>query len=68
MVKKAPVWILDEPTKGIDVQQTSHIMRQIHQTAETLIVATHNLEILKDFDVVYKMEEGMLTRVDPQLL
>ncbi|SUK17029.1 ABC transporter ATP-binding protein [Staphylococcus agnetis] len=67
-LKNAPVWILDEPTKGIDVQQTSHIMRQIHQTAETLIVATHNLEILKDFDIVYKMEEGMLTRVDPQLL
>ncbi|MGV3224890.1 amino acid ABC transporter ATP-binding/permease protein [Staphylococcus hyicus] len=67
-LKQAPVWILDEPTKGIDAKRVVHIMQQIHDTAETLIVATHNLDILRDFDAVYKIEEGILTRVDPESL
>ncbi|UEX89801.1 amino acid ABC transporter ATP-binding/permease protein [Staphylococcus ratti] len=59
-LKQAPVWILDEPTRGIDRQRVSDIMKQIHRSAETLIVATHDLEILEAFDTVYVMVDGQL--------
>ena len=59
-LKGAPVWILDEPTQGIDAQRATKIMKDIHKTAETLIIATHDLNILEEFDTVYTMVDGKL--------
>ncbi|WP_432370361.1 thiol reductant ABC exporter subunit CydC [Staphylococcus chromogenes] len=61
-LKGAPVWILDEPTQGIDAKRAANIMSEIHKSADTLIVATHDLNILSGFDTVYKMIDGKLQR------
>lgn len=61
-LKGAPVWILDEPTQGIDAKRARNIMSEIHKSADTLIVATHDLTMLSGFDTVYKMVDGKLQR------
>ncbi|RIL83115.1 ATP-binding cassette domain-containing protein, partial [Staphylococcus equorum] len=61
-LKGAPVWILDEPSQGIDAKRAANIMSEIHKSADTLIVATHDLNILSGFDTVYKMIDGKLQR------
>ena len=61
-LKGAPVWILDEPTQGIDAKRAANIMSEIHKSADTLIVATHDLTMLSGFDTVYKMVDGKLQR------
>ncbi|MDK3850543.1 hypothetical protein O0E98_08205 [Staphylococcus pseudintermedius] len=33
-------------------------MRQIHQQAETLVVATHDVQYLAQFDRIIQMQEG----------
>ncbi|MCG7339775.1 amino acid ABC transporter ATP-binding/permease protein [Staphylococcus sp. ACRSN] len=58
LLRRAPLWILDEPTTALDINHTDSIMRQIHNVAETLIIATHDLRLLADFDKIIVMSEG----------
>ncbi len=56
--------ILDEPTANLDhaaAQQTmTAILAQCRQQNKTLIVVTHNLSLLGDFDAVYRLSGGGL--------
>ncbi|RIP35976.1 thiol reductant ABC exporter subunit CydC [Staphylococcus gallinarum] len=58
LLKQAPLWILDEPTTALDVTHTDAMMKLIHSVAETLIVATHDLRLLPQFDKIIVMAEG----------
>lgn len=59
-LKHAPIWILDEPTTAWDIYHTDKVMEAIHQTAQTLIVATHDLRLLPHFDRIIVMQDGVI--------
>ncbi|NWK84067.1 thiol reductant ABC exporter subunit CydC [Staphylococcus sp. GSSP0090] len=59
-LKTAPIWILDEPTTALDIYHTDQVMEAIHQNAQTLIVATHDLRLLPQFDRIIVMQEGVI--------
>ncbi|MDW3887144.1 thiol reductant ABC exporter subunit CydC [Staphylococcus saprophyticus] len=59
-LKHAPIWILDEPTTALDIYHTDKVMEVIHQTAQTLIVATHDLRLLPHFDRIIVMQDGVI--------
>ncbi|EGQ2848650.1 amino acid ABC transporter ATP-binding/permease protein [Staphylococcus pseudintermedius] len=58
MLREASIWLLDEPTTALDIENTKDVMRQIHQQAETLVVATHDVQYLAQFDRIIQMKEG----------
>jgi ATP-binding cassette subfamily C protein CydC len=58
LLKESDLWIMDEPTTALDIYNTDKIMSLIHDYAETLIVATHDLRLLPYFDEIIVMVEG----------
>jgi len=69
-LKQAPIWILDEPTTALDVYHTDVIMENIQRQAETLIIATHDIRLLSQFDKIVVMQSGEIVEVGsyPDLL
>ncbi|PCF44322.1 amino acid ABC transporter ATP-binding/permease protein [Staphylococcus delphini] len=67
MLREAPIWLLDEPTTALDIENTKDVMQQIHQQAETLVVATHDVQYLTQFDRIIQMGEGkMIGEMTPE--
>ncbi|OEL03553.1 cysteine ABC transporter ATP-binding protein [Staphylococcus succinus] len=60
LLKDAPIWMLDEPTTALDIYHTDKVMDMIHNKAQTLIVATHDLRLLPSFDKIVVMNEGKI--------
>lgn len=58
MLKESDLWVMDEPTTALDISNTDKIMALIHDYAETLVVATHDLRLLPHFDEIIVMVEG----------
>lgn len=56
----APLWLLDEPTEGLDAETEQHILALLHQhcRSKTLILITHRLYGLDNMDKICVMEEG----------
>ncbi len=60
LLKKAGVWILDEPTTALDEANTQNVMRLVEQYSETMVVATHDIELLSRFDKIVVMIDGQV--------
>jgi ATP-binding cassette subfamily C protein CydC len=58
----APLWLLDEPTEGLDAETERHILALLRQHCEkkTLILITHRLYGLENMDKICVMEEGQI--------
>ena len=54
----AGFWILDEPTTALDINNTQKIINLIESLSQTLIIATHDLEILPRFNKIIVMNDG----------
>ena len=54
----AKIWMLDEPTTGLDIENTTQMMHLLLKEAETIIVSTHDLRLLPDFDRIIVMIDG----------
>ena len=54
----ADFWILDEPTTALDINNTQKIINLIESLSQTLIIATHDLEILPRFNKIIVMNDG----------
>ena len=57
-LKSSNIWLLDEPTTALDEDNTNNVMKEINKRAETLVVATHDLDLLPYFDTIIVMVEG----------
>ena len=57
-----PVWILDEPTEGLDLDTERHMMRRIEAATQgkTVILATHRLVDMDRMDRILLMEGGTI--------
>ncbi len=62
LLKEAPIWVLDEPTEGLD----NHTRQQFNQTlfanlqGKTAIFITHTMDVLEQVDRVCFMETGQI--------
>jgi putative ABC transport system ATP-binding protein len=62
LVSDAPVILADEPTGNLDedtaAEITSILKENAHDFQKCVIVVTHNSEVAKQADVVFKMNHG----------
>ncbi|PUZ33445.1 amino acid ABC transporter ATP-binding/permease protein [Staphylococcus arlettae] len=58
LLNNKPIWILDEPTTALDIYHTERVMDLIHKYAQTLVIATHDLRLLPQFDKIVVVVDG----------
>lgn len=60
MAKDSEIILLDEPTSALDKETAEEVMKAIHNLTEgkTVITVTHQQDILKDYDRIYRLEGG----------
>ena len=60
----AKILLADEPTGNLDVTNTENIMmilsKLAHEGGYCIIVVTHDIEVAKTADVMYKMKDGSI--------
>jgi len=61
-LQDAPIWVLDEPTEGLDRITERRMMQALFQAshAHTLLVITHRTADLDQFDEIILMDEGRI--------
>lgn len=61
----AKILLADEPTGNLDVANTENIMALLsklaHEEGYCVIVVTHDLEVAKVADIIYKMKDGVIS-------
>jgi len=62
LIRDTPVIILDEISNNLDARSEKNIYSLINTeySQNTIIVATHRLEVLKDFDRIYVLKQGKI--------
>ncbi|AEX51382.1 heme ABC transporter ATP-binding protein/permease CydC [Rahnella aquatilis] len=62
LLHDAPLWLLDEPTEGLDAETEQHILALLHTHCQnkTLLLVTHRLHGLEALDRICVMEEGQI--------
>ncbi len=62
LLKNSPIWILDEPTEGLDNLTRRRFMETLfaNLTGRTALLITHNHEALASVDHIYALHNGRL--------
>ncbi|AHG21941.1 amino acid ABC transporter permease [Chania multitudinisentens RB-25] len=62
LLHQAPLWLLDEPTEGLDAETEQQILALLRQHCrdKTLILVTHRLYGLEHFDRICVMDGGKI--------
>lgn len=59
-----PIIICDEPFTYLDTKSESDTLKKLlDQKDKTIIVITHNLNMLDNFDIIYKIENNKITSI-----
>ncbi|AVK63651.1 hemin ABC transporter ATP-binding protein [Lactobacillus sp. CBA3606] len=60
------VILADEPTASLDTPRSIDVVQRLakeaHQHQKAIVMVTHDQRLIKDCDVVYKIEDGLMTR------
>ncbi|MBZ8132421.1 energy-coupling factor ABC transporter ATP-binding protein [Afifella sp. IM 167] len=56
--------VFDEPTTLLDLRNARHVTKVIEEMEETVIVVTHDLQLLKEFDRIIVFDEGRVIADD----
>ncbi|GGB00752.1 ATP-binding cassette domain-containing protein [Macrococcus hajekii] len=59
LLRDQPIWLLDEPFNGVDVVNREKMADYLKEQ-RTIVVISHELEILHNFDMIYILEDGHL--------
>jgi ATP-binding cassette subfamily C protein CydC len=62
ILKDAPLWVLDEPTEGLDIITEQKMMDALYErmTAKTVLMITHRLVNLKGMNTIVILENGSI--------
>lgn len=62
LLHDGPIWLLDEPTEGLDAETEQQILTLLQHLSrdKTLVMVTHRLQGLQNMDRLYLMEEGKI--------
>ena len=62
VLKDAPLWVLDEPTEGLDIITEQKIMDALYErmAGRTVLMITHRLVNLKGMDHIILLENGSI--------
>jgi ABC-type bacteriocin/lantibiotic exporter with double-glycine peptidase domain len=73
ILRRPRILLLDEPTNHLDVASVARVTANLHRLpdAPTIIVVSHDIHVVKNFDAVYEISNGHLvrkpdSRVEPQ--
>lgn len=58
LLRNANIWLMDEPTASLDEENEKIIMDNLLSTDDTIVIVTHNLKYLENFDHIIVMNEG----------
>lgn len=58
LLRKAQIWLLDEPTASLDEENEENVMNLLLNKEDTIVIVTHNLKYLQNFDHIIVMNEG----------
>ncbi|TDM12218.1 amino acid ABC transporter ATP-binding/permease protein [Macrococcus lamae] len=61
LMRRSPLWLLDEPFNGVDVHNRNLMLSTLLHLDAAVILISHEVELLKDFDIIYVIHEGRLT-------
>tara|TARA_E500000178_G_scaffold311229_1_gene326971 strand:- start:1631 stop:2305 length:675 start_codon:yes stop_codon:yes gene_type:complete len=68
VIKKPFILLADEPTGSLDEENTKKVMQIIfsiiNKLGTALVLATHNLDLIKKFDRCYKVDDGLITEYE----
>ncbi|WP_156288723.1 thiol reductant ABC exporter subunit CydC [Oceanobacillus salinisoli] len=64
-LKKAPLWLLDEPTSSLDAITEAEIYQHLFSLAEkdTLVLISHRLQGLEEMDQIVVMDRGRIVEM-----
>ncbi|OWJ80142.1 amino acid ABC transporter ATP-binding/permease protein [Haematobacter genomosp. 1] len=64
-LRPAPLWLLDEPTEGIDATTARDIAQrlELHRSGHTMVIVTHVQREADGADLLIAMEEGRIARI-----
>lgn len=64
-LRPAPLWLLDEPTEGIDATTARDIAQRLdlHRAGHTMVIVTHVRREAEGADLLIAMEEGRVARL-----
>lgn len=64
ILRRPRILLLDEPTNHLDVASVARVTANLHclPDAPTIIVVSHDIDVVKDFDAVYEISNGHLVR------
>jgi ATP-binding cassette, subfamily C, bacterial CydCD len=62
LLSEAPIWILDEPTEGLDAETANTMIKELLERGKnkTVIVVTHRTEVVRRFDEVVNLVAGRI--------
>jgi ATP-binding cassette subfamily C protein CydC len=62
ILRDAPIWVLDEPTEGLDRATERHIMETLFEitSGKTVLLITHRLVGLDRLERILVMEDGRI--------
>jgi ATP-binding cassette subfamily C protein CydC len=62
ILKDAPLWVLDEPTEGLDIITEHKVMHALFKrmAGRTVLMVTHRLVNLKGMDHIIVLENGSI--------
>jgi putative ABC transport system ATP-binding protein len=63
LVTSPEVFVLDEITAGLGREETSDVLKLLASTKSTVIIATHDEDVVRWCDVVVELRDGELARV-----
>ncbi|WP_323703106.1 thiol reductant ABC exporter subunit CydC [Mammaliicoccus sp. Dog046] len=59
-LRNAHIWLMDEPTASLDDTNEAIIMERLFNKQDTIVIVTHQLKYLHQFDHIIVMNEGQI--------
>jgi ABC-type lipoprotein export system ATPase subunit len=60
MVTSPLIYLLDEPTSGLGTDETRAVLSLLASTGSTVVVATHDVQVMTWCDEVIELIDGVL--------